>query len=63
LDVDAVDGIADLLIDGGTGTDIACYDRLADPSPTAVEIHFPRQIRAAQTSDTATIAVETVIPR
>lgn len=40
--LDAVDTIADSLIDGGTGNDTAYYDRLADPAPVAVEIHFPR---------------------
>jgi hypothetical protein len=37
-----VDGIADLLIDGGTGADTAYYDRVPDPAPIAVETHFPR---------------------
>jgi Ca2+-binding RTX toxin-like protein len=40
--LDAVDVVADALIDGGAGNDTAYYDRLADPAPVAVEIHFPR---------------------
>jgi hypothetical protein len=28
---------SDALIDGGAGNDTACYDRLADPAPVAVE--------------------------
>jgi len=40
--LDAVDTVADTLIDGGAGNDTAYYDRVADPAPVAVEIHFPR---------------------
>ena len=40
--LDTVDGIADILIDGGAGADTAYFDRLADPAPVAVETLFPR---------------------
>ncbi len=39
--LDAHDGVADVQLNGGPGTDTAAYDRGLDPAPIAVENKFP----------------------
>ena len=38
----AVDGVADSLLSGGSGTDTAYYDASLDPTPLAVENRVPQ---------------------